>query len=37
MMATWVGAGHKFDFFYKRAGFSVIINISVKTFMMSCY
>ena len=31
MIPTWVGAGQKFDFFYKRADFSVIVNTSVKT------
>ena len=31
MMPTWVGAGQKFAFSYKRTDFSVIVNISVKT------
>ena len=30
-MPTWVGAGQKFAFSYKRTDFSVIVNISVKT------
>ena len=30
-MAAWVGAGQKFDLSYKRADFSVTVNISVKT------
>ena len=29
-MPTWVEAGQKFDFFYKRADLSVIPNVSVK-------
>ena len=32
MMPTWIGAGQKIDFFVQRADFSVIVNISVKTF-----
>ena len=32
MMPTWIEAGQKIDFFVQRADFSVIVNISVKTF-----
>ena len=31
MMPTCVGAGQNLSFSYKRADFSVIVNISVKT------
>ena len=31
-MSTWVEPGNKLTFSYKRANFSVTINISIKTF-----